>query len=88
MRFLETIHLLPILDSAFSLFVAFTLGTLIGVERQYRQRSAGLRTNTLVAVGVAAFVDIAQRLAGDTEAVRVISYRSSPASASSALASS
>ena len=74
MRFLETIHLLPILDSAFSLFVAFTLGTLIGVERQYRQRSAGLRTNTLVAVGAAAFVDIAQRLAGDTEAVRVISY--------------
>jgi putative Mg2+ transporter-C (MgtC) family protein len=74
LRFLDTIHLLPILDSIFSLFVAFTLGTLIGVERQFRQRSAGLRTNTLVAVGAAAFVDIAQRLAGDTEAVRVISY--------------
>ena len=74
MRFLETIHLLPILDSIFSLFVAFVLGTVIGVERQFRQRSAGLRTNTLVAIGAAAFVDIAQRLAGDTEAVRVISY--------------
>ncbi|GGJ05615.1 MgtC/SapB family protein [Neoroseomonas lacus] len=74
MRFVETVHLLPVLDSIFSLFVAFVLGTLIGVERQFRQRSAGLRTNTLVAVGAAAFVDIAQRLAGDAEAVRVISY--------------
>ncbi len=74
MRFVQTIHLLPVLDSIFSLFVAFVLGTLIGVERQLRQRSAGLRTNTLVAIGAAAFVDIAQRLAGDAEAVRVISY--------------
>ncbi|MBW6397989.1 MgtC/SapB family protein [Roseomonas sp. HJA6] len=65
---------MALLDSAFSLFVAFVLGTLVGVERQFRQRSAGLRTNTLVAVGAAAFVDIAQRLAGDAEAVRVISY--------------
>lgn len=31
------------------------MGTLIGVERQYRQRNAGLRTNILVAVGAAAF---------------------------------
>jgi len=74
LRFVQTIHLLPVLDSIFSLFVAFVLGTLIGVERQLRQRSAGLRTNTLVAIGAAAFVDIAQRLAGDAEAVRVISY--------------
>jgi len=65
---------MALLDSALSLFVAFVLGTLVGVERQFRQRSAGLRTNTLVAVGAAAFVDIAQRLAGDAEAVRVISY--------------
>ena len=34
---------------------AFLMGTLIGVERQYRQRNAGLRTNILVAVGAAAF---------------------------------
>ena len=31
------------------------LGTLIGAEREYRQRSAGLRTNVLVSVGAAAF---------------------------------
>ena len=34
---------------------AFLMGTLIGVERQYRQRNAGLRTNILVSVGAAAF---------------------------------
>ncbi|MBN9015964.1 MAG: MgtC/SapB family protein [Rhizobiales bacterium] len=74
MRFLETFALGPTIDSAFSLFVAFILGTLVGAEREYRQRSAGLRTNTLVAVGAAAFVDLAQRIAGDAESVRVISY--------------
>lgn len=34
---------------------AFLMGTLIGLERQYRQRNAGLRTNILVSVGAAAF---------------------------------
>jgi len=74
LAFHDKLTLLPILDSAFSLLVAFILGTLIGTERQYRQRSAGLRTNTLVAIGAAGFVDLAGRLAGDVEAVRVISY--------------
>lgn len=74
LQFIEKFQLLPILDSVVSLVVAFVLGTLIGVERQYKQRSAGLRTNTLVAVGAAGFVDLAGRLAGDVEAVRVISY--------------
>lgn len=55
-------------------FAAFVLGTLIGAERQYRQRTAGLRTNALVALGAAAFVDLGGRVGGATEAVRVISY--------------
>ena len=42
--------------------MAFVLGTLIGAERQYRLRSAGLHTNLLVAVGAAAFVDLAMHL--------------------------
>ena len=50
------------------------LGTLIGAERQYRQRSAGLRTNVLVCVGAAAFVDLANRLTGAEGSVRVIAY--------------
>jgi putative Mg2+ transporter-C (MgtC) family protein len=61
-------------DSLISLFSAFVLGTLIGAERQYRQRSGGLRTNVLVAVGAATFVDIGQHLNGNPGAVQVIAY--------------
>ncbi len=53
---------------------AFVLGTLIGLERQWRQRSAGLRTNVLVAVGAAAFSDLGFRLLGVEGATRIISY--------------
>ena len=53
---------------------AFILGGLIGFERQYRQRTAGLRTNVLVAVGAALFVDIANRLNGHQGAISVMSY--------------
>jgi putative Mg2+ transporter-C (MgtC) family protein len=36
--------------------LAFLLSSLIGVEREWRQKSAGLRTHTLVGVGAALFV--------------------------------
>jgi putative Mg2+ transporter-C (MgtC) family protein len=74
MRFLTTFQLADFLDTLISLTTAFVLGTLIGAERQYRQRTAGLRTNVLVAVGAAAFVDLAMHLTGSDGAVRVISY--------------
>jgi len=74
MRFIETFQAGPFADTVVSLLAAFVLGTLIGAERQYRQRTAGLRTNVLVAVGAAAFVDLGMRIAGSAEAVRVISY--------------
>jgi putative Mg2+ transporter-C (MgtC) family protein len=35
---------------------AFLLGGIIGFERQWRQKNAGLRTNTLVAIGAASYV--------------------------------
>lgn len=56
------IDLLSFLDTFISLLVAFILGAMIGYERQYRQRTAGLRTNVLVAVGAALFVDLGVRL--------------------------
>ncbi|QQO24271.1 MgtC/SapB family protein [Bradyrhizobium diazoefficiens] len=74
MRFLTTFQLADFLDTLVSLTTAFVLGTLIGAERQYRQRTAGLRTNVLVAVGAAAFVDLAMRLEAADGAVRVIAY--------------
>lgn len=74
MRFVETFQSADFLDTLVSLIAAFVLGTLIGAERQYRLRTAGLRTNVLVAVGAAAFVDLAMHLTGSDGAVRVISY--------------
>src|SRR4051812_46738648 len=74
MRFLTTFQLADFADTLVSLFTAFVLGTLIGAERQYRQRTAGLRTNVLVAVGAAAFVDLAMHLTGQDGSVRVIAY--------------
>ena len=61
-------------DTAISLCAAFILGGLIGLERQYRQRTAGLRTNILVALGAAIFVDAANRLTGHDGAVHVMAY--------------
>jgi putative Mg2+ transporter-C (MgtC) family protein len=46
------------------LLLALVLGTIVGAERQWRQRAAGLRTNTLVCFGAAAFVDLGSTLAG------------------------
>ena len=62
------------LDTSVSLSAAFIFGGLIGLERQYRQRTAGLRTNVLVAVGAAIFVDMANRLDGHSGAVHVVAY--------------
>jgi putative Mg2+ transporter-C (MgtC) family protein len=41
---------------AIRLLVALFFGALVGAERQWRQRMAGLRTNALVAAGAAMFV--------------------------------
>jgi putative Mg2+ transporter-C (MgtC) family protein len=43
-------------DSALRLAVALLLGSAIGVERQWNQKMAGLRTNALVALGASGFV--------------------------------
>ncbi|MBR0697004.1 MgtC/SapB family protein [Bradyrhizobium lablabi] len=74
MQFLATFQSADFVDTVVSLVSAFVLGTLIGAERQYRQRTAGLRTNVLVAVGAAAFVDLAMHLSGPDGGVRVIAY--------------
>lgn len=50
---------------------ALVLGGLIGFERQWRQRLAGLRTNTLVAIGAAMFVVFAGLFPGDGAPTRV-----------------
>ena len=55
------------------LLIALVLGGVIGLERQWRQRSAGLRTNTLVCFGAAAFVDLGSTVGGPST-TQVIAY--------------
>lgn len=78
MLFLEQLDLAASANTLASLTLAFLLGTAIGFERQYRQRTAGLRTNVLVAVGAALFVDIAMRYfalyGGTPSPLHVIAY--------------
>jgi putative Mg2+ transporter-C (MgtC) family protein len=54
-----------------NLFVAGCLGAAIGLERQWRQRLAGLRTNTLVALGAAIFVAYSRIVLDDQGAARM-----------------
>jgi putative Mg2+ transporter-C (MgtC) family protein len=54
------------------LLSALILGACVGAERQWRQRAAGLRTNTLVCFGAAAFVDLGVAIAPGT--TQVIAY--------------
>ncbi|HXW70146.1 MAG TPA: MgtC/SapB family protein [Methylocella sp.] len=65
----------PFLDAAFqkdaaALLLALALGGVIGFERQWRQRLAGLRTNTLVSLGAAIFV-VFEGQFSDTSPTRV-----------------
>jgi putative Mg2+ transporter-C (MgtC) family protein len=59
--------------SILRLVTALVLGACIGAERQWRQRAAGLRTNTLVCFGAAAFVDLAVTIApGNTQVIAYV----------------
>jgi putative Mg2+ transporter-C (MgtC) family protein len=61
-------------DFLIRLAVAVIAGALIGVERQWRSRGAGLRTNTLVAGGAAMFVLADAMTAHNPTPTRVASY--------------
>ena len=74
MESINNVDFASLADTAVSLTAAFLFGGLIGFERQYRQRTAGLRTNILVAVGAAIFVDAANRLTGHDGAIHVMAY--------------
>jgi len=56
--------------------VALVLGAAVGLERQWRQRLAGLRTNALVALGAAVFELFAVLLAGQhgVDPTRIAAY--------------
>ena len=47
------------------LLVAAALGAVLGLERELRQRTAGLRTNVLIALGSALFTLVSYEFAGE-----------------------
>jgi putative Mg2+ transporter-C (MgtC) family protein len=75
-RFLISTPASQLLDFAGRAAVALALGALIGVERQWRQRMAGLRTNALVALGAALFELFAVLLSGQqgVDPTRIAAY--------------
>ncbi|WP_135467249.1 MgtC/SapB family protein [Crenalkalicoccus roseus] len=58
-------------EVALRLAAALALGALIGGERQWRQRMAGLRTNALVAIGACSFTVFGLVTPGDASPTRV-----------------
>src|SRR6202790_641787 len=61
-----------IMESVGRLAVALGLGSVIGFERQWHQKMAGLRTNALVALGACGFV-VFSFMTGEGDPTRVAS---------------
>jgi putative Mg2+ transporter-C (MgtC) family protein len=59
------------MQAGLNLFVAACLGAAIGLERQWRQHLAGLRTNTLVALGAAIFITYSRAVSDEQGAARI-----------------
>lgn len=53
-------------EAVFRLLVACGLGAIIGIEREWKAQSAGVRTNLLICMGCAFFTLLSAVLAGDT----------------------
>src|SRR5215470_4416785 len=65
---------MSLLSFGLHILIALALGAAIGIERQWRQRRAGLRTHALVAVGAAAFVSVSVMVPQDSSPTRIASY--------------
>ena len=63
-----------LIDFIINLGCAVFFGALIGTERQWRQRMAGLRTNALVCAGASLFVLLSQRIPTNGDQSRIASY--------------
>ena len=64
-------ELINITDFSVRLGMALVFGTIIGFERQRRQRMAGIRTNALVCIGSALFVMLGLLTPSDTSPTRI-----------------
>ncbi len=62
------------LEFALRVLVALAYGSLIGFERQWRQRTAGLRTNALVATGTSLFILITPLVGATANSTQIAAY--------------
>lgn len=53
------------LDLGAKLLIAILAGGVVGLERELRNKPAGLRTNILICLGSALLMDLSMRIAGD-----------------------
>ncbi|NBP73463.1 MAG: MgtC/SapB family protein, partial [Alphaproteobacteria bacterium] len=53
---------MPAWDITLRLLVAAALGMLVGFEREFRRKPAGIRTHMLVATGASAFIIITMEM--------------------------
>ena len=59
------------LELIIRLATALVCGSVIGAERQWRQRTAGLRTYSLVSIGASLFILLAPLTGAEAEATRI-----------------
>src|SRR5262245_40932416 len=65
---------MELLEFTGNVALALLLGALIGIERQFRQHPAGLRTNALVSVGAALFVTLTRLIGDPNNQTRIAAY--------------
>jgi putative Mg2+ transporter-C (MgtC) family protein len=62
------------LEFVLRVLLATACGAAIGLERQYRSRTAGLRTQALVAAGAATFVLFGEQVGGTLAPLQITAY--------------
>ncbi len=58
-------------DDVIKLIAAFLVGLMVGAEREYHDKAAGMRTITMISVGAALFTIFSVRIAGDKDPGRI-----------------
>src|SRR5262245_25187982 len=62
---------MPLTDDLVKIVLAVGVGGMIGLEREFRDQAAGLRTLICICVGATRFTVLSARLAGGNNATRI-----------------
>ncbi len=53
-------------ETALQLLISFAIGTVIGIEREYRSKAAGLRTMIVICLGSTIFTEVSMAITGNS----------------------